>query len=680
MDNDLKDIKGIGDKKKKILEEMGIFSIDDLINYFPVRYEDRSKIKKLSEIEDGETCLARIRFMEGVKTSYIRKNMNITSAMAYDDSGKIRVSFFNQAYIKNKINTSDYFYIYGKFEKNKHDIKISSPLIEKKLGKDIGVIYPIYRLKKGITNKDLKNFIKIGLEKSSDKIKNIIPHSLILDRKLLDKKEALFQIHMPTSFHELDRARTSLAFEEVLVSQLSMNEIKLERQKSSFIRFERSYLVDDFIKNLGFNLTQAQKSAIDDIISDMEKPVKMNRLVQGDVGSGKTVIAEAAMINALANGYQVAFMAPTEILASQHYSTFIKDYKAYGIKICFLKSDLKESEKKELLLGIKEGNYDLIVGTHAIIQDGVFFKKLGLVITDEQHRFGVKQRKKISDKGESPDSIVMSATPIPRSLALTFYGDLDVSIVDQMPEGRKSVLTYAVDFSYEERIINFIKKQIKEGFQAYIVCPLVKDSENFNLTNLIDLYKRLSKGYLKNIATGLIYGEMDKNLKEENMEKFLSGEIKVLISTTVIEVGVNVPRANTIVIYNAERFGLSQLHQLRGRVGRSDKQSYCILMHKANKDTQIDRLKAMVKINDGFELAKRDLEMRGSGDILGIRQSGMPSFKLVDLARDYYLIKDISLVSKFIIENDLIYSKEYENLYENVKIFKEKIRESIVFN
>ena len=438
--------------------------------------------------------------------------------------------------------------------------------------------------------------------------------------------------------------------------------------------------MDIFIQFLKFELTKGQLEAIRDIESDMTSEKRMNRLVQGDVGSGKTIVAEAAIFKSYSSGYQSAFMAPTDILATQHYENLSDDFSKFGLKVCLLKSDLTKSEKDSVLEGIKAGYFHVIVGTHAIIQDFVEFKKLGLVITDEQHRFGVGQRKKISDKGQNPDVLVMTATPIPRTLALSYYGDLDISTINEMPKGRKVIETYSVGFSYEKRIAAFIRKQVENGFQAYIVCPLIEESEALDLENVTELYNRLSSEYFSDINVGMLHGRMKSSEKEEIMKDFVDGKTKILVSTTVIEVGVNVKKANVIVIYNAERFGLSQLHQLRGRVGRSSDQSYCILINNAHSDEQMERMNIMVKTNSGFELSQKDLMMRGSGDLLGTRQSGIPLLNMADLEKDYDLIEKAALITEYIYTNDLCETKEYMYLDEEINKFKDKLLENVIFN
>ncbi len=677
---ELSEIKGIGTKKLEVLNSMGIHDVNDLLNYFPTRYENRSIVKNISQLKDQDNCVIKVKFIDKPVTRYIRKNLNLTTAMAFDDTAKINVSWFNQPFIRNQIKPDTTYYLYGKIQRNRNQIKISSPIMSKKFGGKIGIIYPIYKLKKGITNNDMIKFIDYALKNSINEVKSVIPYSMRASYKIESKRDAIKNIHKPTSYAEFKKARTALVLEEILIMQLAMRSIKISNNSSDYIEFAKDDSINEFVSSLKFELTKGQLDAIKDIEQDMISPRRMNRLIQGDVGSGKTVVAEAAMFKACKCGYQCAFMAPTDILATQHFESVSEDFKDSGIRVCLLKSDLSKADKEITLRGIKSGYFQIIVGTHAIIQDFVEFNKLGLVITDEQHRFGVGQRKKISDKGDNPDVLVMTATPIPRTLALSYYGDLDISTINEMPKGRKKVETYSVGFSYEKRIANFIRKQINLGFQAYIVCPLIEESESLDLENVTALYDRLNREYFSDINIGMLHGKMKSTEKDEIMKKFIEGDIKILVSTTVIEVGVNVKRANVIVIYNAERFGLSQLHQLRGRVGRSSDQAYCILINNASTDQQMERMNIMVTTNSGFELSQKDLLMRGSGDLLGTRQSGIPMLNIADLEKDAELIEKVSMVCDFILGNKLYQKDEYENLNREVVKFKEKLLKDVIFN
>ncbi len=677
---ELSEVKGIGKKKLEVLNSMGIFSVDDLLNYFPYRYENRSIIKNITDTRDEENCVIKVKFISKPITKYLRKNLNLTSAIAFDNTSKINVSWFNQPFIRNQILPNTTYYLYGKIQRVQNQFKISSPILSKTFEGKLGIIYPIYKVKKGITNNDMIKFIDFALKHCIDEIKNVIPYSMIKNYDIENKRNAIKNIHKPVDYAQFKRARTALVLEEVIIMQLAMKSMKTSLNNENYIQFDEDKSIDYFIKSLKFELTKGQIDAVRDIEKDMISKKRMNRLVQGDVGSGKTIVAEAAIIKSFSSGYQSAFMAPTDILATQHYESLSEDFSKFGLKVCLLKSDLSKSEKNSVLEGIQSGYFDVIVGTHAIIQDFVEFKNLGLVITDEQHRFGVGQRKKISDKGKNPDVLVMTATPIPRTLALSYYGDLDISTINEMPKGRKIIETYSVGFSYEKRIATFIRKQIESGFQAYIVCPLIEESETLDLENVTELYNRLNNEYFSDLSVGMLHGKMKSPEKEEVMKDFVEGKTKILVSTTVIEVGVNVKKANVIVIYNAERFGLSQLHQLRGRVGRSSNQSYCILISNAHSDEQIERMNIMVKTNSGFELSQKDLMMRGSGDLLGTRQSGIPLLNIADLEKDYDLIEKAALITEYIEKNELCKTKEYVYLNEEINKFREKLLENVIFN
>ena len=676
----LSEVKGIGKKKLEVLNSMGIFDVNDLLNYFPYRYENRSIIKNIIDIRDEESCVIKVKFISKPVTRYLRRNLNLTSAIAFDDTSKISVSWFNQPFIRNQILPNTTYYLYGKINRVQNQFKISSPILSKTFGGKLGIIYPIYKVKKGVKNNDMIKFIDFAIKHCIDEIKNVIPYSMIKNYDIENKRNAIKNIHKPVDYAQFKRGRTALVLEEVIIMQLAMKSMKTTLNEQNYIKFQTDESMDIFVQSLKFELTKGQLEAIRDIESDMTSEKRMNRLVQGDVGSGKTIVAEAAIFKSYSSGYQSAFMAPTDILATQHYENLSDDFSKFGLKVCLLKSDLTKSEKDSVLEGIKAGYFDVIVGTHEIIQDFVEFKKLGLVITDEQHRFGVGQRKKISDKGQNPDVLVMTATPIPRTLALSYYGDLDISTINEMPKGRKVIETYSVGFSYEKRIAAFIRKQVENGFQAYVVCPLIEESEALDLENVTELYNRLSSEYFSDINVGMLHGKMKSSEKEEIMKDFVDGKTKILVSTTVIEVGVDVKKANVIVIYNAERFGLSQLHQLRGRVGRSSDQSYCILINNAHSDEQMERMNIMVKTNSGFELSQKDLMMRGSGDLLGTRQSGIPLLNIADLEKDYDLIEKAALITEYIYTNDLCETKEYMYLDEEINKFKDKLLENVIFN
>jgi len=503
----------------------------------------------------------------------------------------------------------------------------------------------------------LRKIIRNALNSVSDKIADILPVSFRHQYGLAEAAFSYEQIHFPTSMENMEIARRRLVFEELLLLQLGLFSIKGSNSGQNGIRFS-PVDVSPLLNALPFRLTPAQERVFEEIRADMESERRMNRLIQGDVGSGKTVLAALAMYIAASSGYQSAFMVPTEILAEQHYRTIAPLFEKLGFRVGLLTGGLRNREKEAIKKEAGEGRLDVLIGTHAVLEDSTMFGNLGLVITDEQHRFGVRQRAKLSRKGENPDLLVMTATPIPRTLALVLYGDLDVSIVDSLPPGRKPIKTYVVDESMRDRVYQFIRKNIAEGRQAYIVCPLVEESEELEVESATGLVEKIRDDALKGLRVGLIHGRMKSAEKDDIMRKFSKGELHVLVSTTVIEVGVNVPNANIMVIENAERFGLAQLHQLRGRVGRGPHQSYCILFNQSRSEISRQRMEIMAKSTDGFVIAEKDLELRGPGDVFGVRQHGLPEFRIANLYRDMAVLKDVQKAASEIISENLLEKDE----------------------
>ncbi len=673
---ELKSIKGIGPKKEALLNKLGIYNVSDLLEYYPNRYEDRSKITDIKDLQSGDMGLFYIKIISPCSTSYPRRNMSITKCKATDGENIINITWFNNPYIKNSIRVGEKYYIYGKINKKKNFVNMESPIVEKTFGKNIGKIYPVYPLTSGISNNDLNKFITIAL--NNNDVENILPDNIIEKYCLLNRKLAIRNIHFPENEKMLLLSRKTLKFEELLILQTSLNLDTMNVDKEG-IEFKDYEEVNEFIKSLPFKLTDAQIRVVDEIFEDMNSKNAMNRLIQGDVGSGKTIVAAIAMIKSFYNGYQSALMAPTEILATQHYISLKEVYKEFNINVELLKGSLNKKEKDRIYEDVKYGKIDILVGTHAIIEDSLEFNNIGLVITDEQHRFGVKQRAAISKKG-NVDTLVMTATPIPRTLTLAMYGDLDISIIDSLPPGRKEIETYAVNMNYEKRVINFLIKQINSGRQGYIVCPLIEESDKLDLNSVMDLYNRLKAEYFNNIEISFIHGKMKNDEKDIIMNKFVNNEIKVLFSTTVIEVGVNVPNSNTMIIYNAERFGLSQLHQLRGRVGRGEYQSYCILINNSNSKISRERMRIMQSSNDGFVISKKDLELRGSGDLIGTKQSGLPSLKIANIYDDINLLSTVQPIAKEIVEKKLLSNRSYLQMKNKIMIFIKNVNENIIFN
>ncbi|HHX70285.1 MAG TPA: ATP-dependent DNA helicase RecG [Gallicola sp.] len=602
--------------------------------------------------------------------------MSITKCKATDGEKIINLRWFNNYFIKNTIKLNNTYYIYGRLVRTNKFIEIDSPIVNKTLGGSLGKIYPIYSLTKGLTNNDINKFIIDALKRTN--IENILPNCIIEKYSLIDRKLAIRNIHFPENEKLLVLARKTLKFEELLVLQTAINLDTIIVKKEG-IQFNDFKEVNEFIEGLPYRLTDAQTRVINEIFKDMNENKSMNRLVQGDVGSGKTIVAAIAMLKAFYNGYQSAMMAPTEILATQHYNSLKELFKNIDLKVELLKGSMTKTEKDSVYERVSNHEIDILIGTHAIIEDKLKFSKIGLVITDEQHRFGVKQRAEISKKG-NVDTLIMTATPIPRTLTLAMYGDLDISIIDTLPPGRKNIDTFAVNMNYEKRVINFLKKQIKDGRQGYIVCPLIEESDKLELNSVLELYERLKNEYFQDVNIAFIHGKMKNDEKESIMNEFLENNIKILFSTTVIEVGVNVPNANIMIIYNAERFGLSQLHQLRGRVGRGEYQSYCILINNSNSKIARERMRIMQNSNDGFEISKKDLELRGSGDILGTKQAGLPSLKIANIFDDMNLLNTIQPIAKKIVVQGKLEDKEFLNLKKRILEFSDRLKENIIFN
>ncbi len=519
--------------------------------------------------------------------------------------------------------------------------------------KNTGKIIPIYPLTYELSQNVIRQIIENGLKQVNGELEEILPDYIIEKYKLYGINKAIKSIHFPESFNDYNLARRRLAFEELFTLQLSLLNLKNKYSTSNDgIEFSKNVKMEELIKKLPFELTNAQKRVLNEINLDMESNKSMNRLLQGDVGSGKTIVAIICAYKAVKSGYQATIMAPTAILAKQHLDTFKAILEKEGIKCELLVSGITKKKKDDILNKLQTGEIDILIGTHALLEENVVYKNLGLVVTDEQHRFGVKQRKTISEKGNNPDTLVMTATPIPRTLALILYGDLDISIIDELPPNRKKIDTFAVTKGMEDRVNNFVKKQINEGRQVYIVCPLVEENEEINAKSVMELSEKYKNEIFKNYRVEYIHGKLKPKEKDEIMENFKNGEIDILISTTVIEVGVNVPNASIMIIENAERFGLAQLHQLRGRVGRGEYQSYCILKYQGNSQIIKERMQIMTKTNDGFIISEKDLELRGSGEFFGTKQHGIPEFKIANLFEDMPLLKEVQKLAENILKDD----------------------------
>ena len=670
LNKDVKYVKTVGPSRVKLLNKLKIYTLKDLIEYYPRDYEDRSKPKNLYECTDGEEVL--IEAMPTGRISEMHKGrMTISRLIVKDQTGTCYITWFNQGYLRDKFQPGRMYRFFGKISNKSGRLEMNSPVYDEiDQSKNTGKIIPIYPLTYELKQTTLRRIIENGLLEVKGQLPETLPEYILKENNLWDINNTIERIHFPVEFSDFNKARERLVFEELLTTQLALLKLKNNYEhETDGIQFSKDVYMSDVINMLPFKLTKAQLRVLEEIDSDMESDKPMNRLLQGDVGSGKTVVAMIAAYKAVKSGYQATIMAPTAILASQHLESFQGILEELGIRTELLISSITKKKKTEILEKLQNGEIDILIGTHAILEENVIFKNLGLVVTDEQHRFGVKQRGTIASKGQNPDIIAMSATPIPRTLALILYGDLDISIIDELPPNRKKIETYAVRKNMEERVNNFIRKQIKEGRQAYIVCPLVEENEDMEgLQSVIELAQRYQKEIFSEYKVAYLHGKMKPKEKDEIMLKFKDGEIQILIATTVIEVGVNVPNASIMVVENAERFGLAQLHQLRGRVGRGEYQSYCILKYEGNGDTIRQRMKVMCDTNDGFVISEKDLELRGSGDFFGTEQHGLPEFKIANLFEDIGILKRVQGLAIKIMEDDPLLEKEKnEKLNEIVK-------------
>lgn len=635
-------LSGIGDAKAKLFGRVGVHTIADLLLYFPRSYEDRTKTVPIFEACDSETVCIKATVFSAVSERRINSSLSLYTVELVDESGKIYATWFNNKYIKNSIIKGEIYIFYGKIKKIGSKKFIENPIFEKESDSQIvtGKIVPIYPLTAELTQKTVQKAMNTALGLGGV-FSETLPHDLIVKYNLIDFDSAIRNIHFPADIDEYNRARRRLVFDELLTLSLALAKIKKNKSALEQNACIDTSVIDEFLRSLPFKLTKAQNHVIDEICSDLSGKIAMNRLVQGDVGSGKTVVAAATMYACAKSGYQSALMVPTEVLAKQHYENFKKMMNNHNINICLLIGSMSSKEKKEVYELIQGGHADIIIGTHALIQENLSYKSLALVVTDEQHRFGVMHRDSIVQKGNNPHVIVMSATPIPRTLALILYGDLDISIIDELPPGRKSVLSYCVDEKMRNRILAFIKKHVTNGRQVYIVCPLIEETENIDLKNVVDYADTIQNKVFPEFRCALLHSKLKSNVKEDIMTRFKNGEIDILVSTTVIEVGVDVANANIMIIENAERFGLSQLHQLRGRVGRGCEQSYCIMFNQSSGEIAKKRMDIMCSSDDGFYISEQDLQLRGPGDFFGTKQHGIPTLRIANLFDDMDILKQV---------------------------------------
>ena len=636
------ELKGIGEKRAKVLEKYDIYTLYDLLTFYPSDYEDRRHFSSVSELTEGEYICISGWLKGGIKTFRKGRSFSISSGTISDETGSIACVWYNQPYVEKNYRPNMFYSFYGKVEKSKRGLQMVNPTIENaEDGNVTGKIIPVYHVGKGIGRKTLQKMLQTAIDTYLPLFPEVLPQSVIEKYNLMSAQDTILNIHFPTDYETLKKARDRIVFEEFFLFQLSIAKMKHlgKRQGEKF-----DVIDSEFESRLPFSLTDAQIKVVNDLKNDFKSGYAMNRLVQGDVGSGKTAVAAYGIYLAAKNGYQSAMMAPTEILANQHYNTLKKFFPEENIAL--LTSSVPKKEKNEIKEAIKSGQVKIVVGTHALIQSDVEFSNLGFVVTDEQHRFGVAQRTRLGLKGASPHVLVMTATPIPRTLGLILYGDLDISSIDKLPPGRQKIDTYCVNEGYRKRVYTMLEKEIEEGGQAYVICPLVEASEAVNAKDAVSFSEELASSYPE-IKFKVLHGKMKDKEKQEVMNSFAKGETDVLVATTVVEVGVDVPNATLMIIENAERFGLSQLHQLRGRVGRGQKKSICVLFGNTKNPDTLKRLKVIEESTDGFYISEKDLELRGPGDFFGTRQSGIPALKTANPMEDTALLYK----SKEAIEN-----------------------------
>lgn len=646
-------LKGIGEKKAQAFLRLGVKSVRDLISFFPRKYEDRSHFVPIATTTDGDTVCIKALVADEPRLHRVRSGLELVKFRVVDESASVDITYFNQPYIRQRIHRGDACRIYGKIVVVGGHRTMSNPIYEAD-GSDLGSmgrIVPVYPLTAGLNQKTVSAAVRQALDACRDELPDVLPQGVREKYKLAQAGFAYENIHFPRDFTSLELSRRRLVFEELFVLACAMGKLKSDNKKAEGIMLRRPDM-DEFYTTLPFVPTGAQKRAIGDAIDDMCSGKAMNRLVQGDVGSGKTLVAAALIWAAAKNGLCSAFMAPTEILAEQHFDTLTGFLGGFGLRIVKLTGAMTAAEKRKVKARIKNGEVDLAIGTHALFSDDVEYDSLGLVITDEQHRFGVDQRARLISKGERPHVLVMSATPIPRTLALIIYGDLDVSVIDELPPGRQKVDTVLVGEALRLRLNGFIRKLVGEGRQVFVVCPMIEENEELGELRSAQEHAQELQRYFSDMKVACIHGKMKAGEKNEIMSSFLSGETDILVSTTVIEVGVDVPNAALMIIENAERFGLSQLHQLRGRVGRGQHKSYCVLVSDSDNEQTVARLKVMTKTSDGFKISEEDLKLRGPGDFFGSRQHGLPEMHVADLCADMNVLQTAQTAATELLHDD----------------------------
>lgn len=664
-------VKGIGEKTEQLFARLGVFTIEELLEHYPRNYETYGEIMPVSEAKQGEVAVVEVSLVAAPSGRKVR-NLSILSCRARDGSGDIMLTWFNMPFLKNTLKPGVKYLFRGMVSRRNGSLSMEQPrlLTKEEYFNHKNLLQPIYPLTKGLTNHGITKAVGQAL-KETELGEDYLPLEIRKQYNLTDRKSALREIHFPKGRDTMLKARKRIVFDEFFLFSLAMGLLKEDKEKKQSRFFmETVEECDKLIKSLPYELTKAQKKVWQEISGDFQSHSVTNRLIQGDVGSGKTILAVLALLMAVKNGFQGALMVPTEVLAQQHFETVQRFLEPFSVHTALLCGSMTAKEKKEVYAGLKTQQIDIVIGTHALIQEKVEYKNLALVITDEQHRFGVRQRQMLAGKGEEPHILVMSATPIPRTLAIILYGDLDLSVLDELPANRLPIKNCVVNESYRPTAYHFIEKEVKKGRQAYVICPMVEESETMEAENVIDYTEQLRTMLPPFVVIEYLHGKMKPKEKNEIMERFSAGEIQVLVSTTVVEVGVDVPNATVMMIENAERFGLAQLHQLRGRVGRGKEQSYCILMSNAeNKETR-QRLEVLNQSNDGFFIAGEDLKLRGPGDLFGLRQSGMLEFKMADIFNDAEILKEASEAAGQIAKKDVgLMLKKHSGLRDKLKVY-----------
>ena len=654
LNTDVRYIKGIGEKKAQALNKLGVFSLYDLISYFPRKYEDRSRYCPIALTTPDEPVCIRAIVADTPRLVRIRRGMELVKFRAVDESGSVDITYFNQNYVKDQFQLGESYIFFGKIEIKGSHRSMVNPVHEKE-GTENGItgrIIPVYRICSGLNQRSMLQAVRQGLDTCAGLVPDVLPENVRRRCRLVQARYAYENIHFPPDMEALELARRRLIFEELFVLACALGMMRTERVLEGGIKLN-AIDTEEFFSALPFSPTGAQRRAVSEALGDMSSGGVMNRLLQGDVGSGKTLVAAALIWQTYKNGYMSAFMAPTEILADQHYVNLSALLFPFGLRVAKLTGAMTAKEKRAVKAALAAGEIDLIVGTHALFSADVEYSRLALVVTDEQHRFGVAQRSALISKGARPHVLVMSATPIPRTLALIIYGDLDVSVIDELPPGRQKVDTFAVDESYRARLNGFIRRLTGEGRQVFVVCPMVEENDELpvKLKSAQEHAKELAAVF-PDLRVGCVHGRMKAKDKDAVMGAFSAGELDILVATTVIEVGVDVPNAALMIIENAERFGLSQLHQLRGRVGRGSYKSYCVMVSDAGGDEVRARLKIMTQTNDGFKISEEDLRLRGPGDFFGSRQHGLPEMHVADLGADANVLKKAQEEASRVLASD----------------------------